>query len=132
MDHWVLFWFCVVLVLTGVDQLRRQYLKPVKASEHLALSFSIDQARTHPSDTSACPKQTQATQRRWAVFLSTEGVLTPGIKQLAAIESWSVLVVAAKPSTPAVCAPNVIYLGWQQQQQLGYSILKHLPPHGSG
>lgn len=75
--------------------------------------------------------QTSKSTTNWAVFSSSSAVLTPGIRQLAAFDDWQVLVVAEHPHTPALCAPNITFLTWQQQQQLGYSILKFLPKHGS-
>jgi hypothetical protein len=73
-------------------------------------------------------KALDASERRmnWAVFTSARGP-TNSIKAVAALDGWHAVVVADR-STPGNWSwPNVTFLSVQQQQELGYSILRHIP-----
>lgn len=63
---------------------------------------------------------------KWAVFTASKAP-TDAIKGFAALEGWRVVVVADETTPEDWSWPNVTLLTLQQQQALGYSILKHMP-----
>jgi len=52
---------------------------------------------------------------------------TEAVEKFAAIEGWQLVVVGDKKSPTIWESKNVIYLGPEDQEKLGFNILKHLP-----
>lgn len=87
-----------------------------------------------PSRQDMQPLALRQQQPRWAVFISSAPEPTPAIKAIAGLQGWQVLVVAAGNSDSAAVnmrpwssLPNVTYLPTNQQNALGFGILKLLP-----
>lgn len=66
---------------------------------------------------------------KWAVF-STRAAVTPIMQRIAAMDDWNVVVVAETFSAQPWSWPNITYLSLEQQNNLGYNILEHLPKQG--
>ncbi|WIA44393.1 hypothetical protein OEZ86_007162 [Tetradesmus obliquus] len=64
---------------------------------------------------------------KWAVFTSARAP-TAAIKAVAELDGWQVVVVADSATPDTWSWPNVTFLSLQQQQELGYDILQHIPP----
>jgi hypothetical protein len=52
---------------------------------------------------------------------------TEAVKKFAEIDGWQLVVVGDKKTPAGWQYPNVTYLGPEDQEKLGYSILRHLP-----
>lgn len=80
----------------------------------------------------ATPLRAAQKPSRWAVLSTAEAAPTPIMKQLAALDGWRVVVVAEQQGPHVWSWPNITYLSLEQQEGLGYAILRHLPKHGPG
>ncbi len=52
---------------------------------------------------------------------------TEAVKNFAAVSGWQLIVVGDRKTPSNWQMENVIYLGPEQQEKLGYNVLKHLP-----